>query len=200
MFRVTMLLITSLLITLPARGQQVPKGFVSFLNAPIEAMCTVPQARQVTRAKTLSMSALRNGVYLSSQAFNLHGISAETQKSMGIFLHEPIAFGDIDGDGKKDAAVVLRTWAGSTGVFRDVALMRNVHGTPKPLATITFGDRDVVNAIDIHNNIISIDATVHQGQDGGCCPSLRVRRNFQWCGERLAFVGESGVINSSSGK
>lgn len=127
-------------------------------------------------------------------------MSVEQRNSMGIFLHEPIAFGDIDGDGKKDAAVVLRTWGGGTGFSRDVALVRNVQGAPKPLATITFRDRDIVNAIEIRDNIILVDATVHQMGDGGCCPSLHVRRDFQWCAGRLVLVGESGVINSSSGK
>ncbi|UCC76247.1 MAG: hypothetical protein JSW37_12135, partial [Anaerolineales bacterium] len=51
------------------------------------------------------------------------------------------AFGDLNGDGVDDAAVVLATSAGGSGTFISLEAVVNEQGTPKHVASAQLGDR-----------------------------------------------------------
>jgi hypothetical protein len=110
-----------------------------------------------------------------------------------------IAFGDLDNDGKEDAAVILSTSGGGSGSFRSLVIMLNRNGKPWYLTEKSLGDRVVVNAITIESGIITLDMIVHAPGDGLCCPSLEKISNFRLFNNQLledGTVQEQACIDS----
>lgn len=91
---------------------------------------------------------------------------------------ETAAFGDMNADGAEDAVVALVTSTGGTGRFVEFALVLNVDGLPQYVTSATIDDRALVHAMSIVDGILTADLTVHDADDGGCCPSLDVTWQF----------------------
>jgi hypothetical protein len=103
-----------------------------------------------------------------------------------ITLVEPVAFGDVDGDGVEDGIVILSARYGGTGAFKYVAVVLNHDGQLYNVASAFLGDRTVVNAIDIlPSGEIRVDAIVHGPEDPLCCPTQPQVLRFQLVGEEL---------------
>lgn len=100
-----------------------------------------------------------------------------------------VIFGDLNGDGAQDAAVILAENYGGTGVFVSVAAVINENGQPRHAASYAIDDRPAVNAFSILDGDIFLDAVVHGPNDPGCCPDLAVTRTFRLAGNQLMLVG-----------
>jgi len=87
-------------------------------------------------------------------------------------LDEKIAFGDLNNDGKEDAAVIVYSSGGGSGGFRDLAVVINESGKPSGLTSKFLGDRVMINSITIQSGVITLDMVVHGPEDGLCCPSV----------------------------
>lgn len=85
---------------------------------------------------------------------------------------DKIAFGNLNGDGKKDAVVALTATGGGSGDFRELAVMLNEDEKPIYLTSIALGDRVIINSINIQSGTITLDMVVHGPNDGMCCPTL----------------------------
>ena len=59
----------------------------------------------------------------------------------GLFRVAPPVYGDVDGDGADDAAVVTELRTGGTGAFTAIAVFHLMHGAPAVLGWISGGDR-----------------------------------------------------------
>jgi hypothetical protein len=86
-------------------------------------------------------------------------------------LDERFVTGDLNADGAEDAVAFLRTQNGGTGHFVELAAMLNQTGTPYNIATVSLGDRVVVESVQITNGIIILAMRVQGPNDGMCCPS-----------------------------
>jgi hypothetical protein len=84
-----------------------------------------------------------------------------------------ITFGDLNGDRKEDAAVIVRSTGGGSGVFYELAIMINKDGKPIYLTSKFLGDRIIINSLVIESGIITLDMTVHGPGDALCCPTLK---------------------------
>ena len=93
--------------------------------------------------------------------------------------------GDLDGDGKEDAAVLLVTSAGGSGTFRHLAAVINRDGVPENTATELLGDRVKVVKISIQEGLIVVDLLTHGREAPMAEPSLKVRSVFQLEGKEL---------------
>ncbi|HEX9721874.1 MAG TPA: hypothetical protein VGA53_01275 [Candidatus Paceibacterota bacterium] len=94
--------------------------------------------------------------------------------------NEKIAIGDLNFDGKSDAAVVLATNYGGSGNFRELAVVLSQDGTFKHVASVDIGDRVIVNEISIQSSRILLDMVVHGPEDGACCPTQAVLKIFRF--------------------
>jgi hypothetical protein len=101
-------------------------------------------------------------------------------------LHpEVYAFGDLNGDGVDDAAVILIESSGGSGNFRYLAAVINQGGAPVNVATQFVGDREQVQAIRIDGNEITLEMVAHGPDDPMCCPTQEVTKVYQLQDDQL---------------
>jgi len=136
----------------------------------------------------LTLNQLRNGSYTSLDwgEFQLtDGVFYRTpptaQESRDAYttrMLDPVFYGDINGDGVEDAVVFLVTQSGGTGNFVEMAAVLNLNGQPENVATLSLGDRVVVEAGSVLDGVIHLQMRVHGPNDGMCCPSQAEEWSF----------------------
>lgn len=82
---------------------------------------------------------------------------ANSSSVMTTKLLDGTAYADVDGDGKKDAVVLLRNEAGGTGIFYYVAFVSSKEDSPKISKAVFLGDRIRIHEITIHTNLVMVD-------------------------------------------
>jgi predicted small lipoprotein YifL len=87
------------------------------------------------------------------------------------------AFGDLNGDGVDDAAVVLATSGGGSGTFISLEAVLNEEGRPKHVASASLGDRAQIKSVAIESGEITVDMVTHGPEDPMCCPGGRYTRS-----------------------
>jgi hypothetical protein len=98
---------------------------------------------------------------------------------LSVGMAEPIGFGDLNGDGLADAAVVLGENTGGSGVFESLVVVLNQAGAPKQGPSVQIGDRVQVKTISIQAGQITLDEIVPGPQDPMCCPTQPVTETFR---------------------
>jgi hypothetical protein len=114
-------------------------------------------------------ATLTDGVYQSGSGDNI----------IDVRLLDPIAFGDLNGDGAEDAAVLISENSGGTGVFISLIAMLNQGGAPLQSASAYIDDRAQTNGLSIDGGAISVDAVIHGPADPMCCPSFPVVETYR---------------------
>jgi basic membrane protein A and related proteins len=121
----------------------------------------------------LDATALANATYPAEFATNgmadlVAGVYEEeipdSASKITIQMSPIFDFGDLDGDGVQDAAVVLIAETGGSGVFYTLYAVMDRNGLPYPVASVPLGDRIKLNDVDIQNGEIVVDL-VTQGPD-----------------------------------
>lgn len=83
-----------------------------------------------------------------------------------------IAFGDLNGNGKNEAAAVIENYSGGTGRWRFLVLFKEGHLKKlKGIDSVDLGDRVIVKNIFIKDKTISLHLIVHGPEDAMCCPT-----------------------------
>jgi hypothetical protein len=82
------------------------------------------------------------------------------------------AFGDINGDGLGDAAVLVALNTGGTGQFMYLTAVLNDHGKPKCVAWESVGDRSICNSLKITDQKIICDMMTHGPDDSAIEPTV----------------------------
>lgn len=123
---------------------------------------------------------LTDGLYLRPPANPGESSSAYTTR-----LLDPVASGDLNNDGIGDAAVFLATQNGGTGHFVELAAVLSVDGLPQNVATISLGDRVVIESAKIAAGTITIDIRTHSPTDPLCCPSQLETWKYRLEGDQL---------------
>jgi hypothetical protein len=98
-------------------------------------------------------------------------------RPMVIFI-EPTAFGDLDGDGVADAAVLLVENSGGSGAFIYLAAVLNQDGEPNNQTTALLGDRVQVESLKIETGQIQIEMLTHGPDDPLCCPTQETAASY----------------------
>jgi heat shock protein HslJ len=107
-----------------------------------------------------------------------------------VTLIEPVAFGDLDGDGVDEAVVILATNPGGSGTFISLEAMGNDDGTPVHLASYQLGDRVRAESLAIQDGQIVLEMVTHGPDDPMCCPTQKVTLTYRFDGEQLIKVSE----------
>jgi hypothetical protein len=102
-----------------------------------------------------------------------------------ITMSHKMAFGDLNGDGVEDAAVVLISDPGGSGTFYDLVAVVNSKGKPTYAASVFLGDRVKVKDVRIRSGNIVVKMVIHQRTDPKCCPSLKVEQEYLLQGDAL---------------
>ncbi|MBI5303424.1 MAG: PD40 domain-containing protein [Chloroflexi bacterium] len=176
-----------------------PKPLASPTALPTFAPTATPLPPTITPTATptpvpLSLNVLKNAEYPSEYPANkkaklVDGAyeekQAKTNAKTTMKMLDVFATGDLNGDGVPDAAVVIATNTGGTGVFHDLYAVVNERGTPKPVASFALGDRVQLKAAAIQGSEVALDLIVHGPKDPLCCPTLAATRSYRLQGDQI---------------
>ena len=178
--------------------------FVGTNPAPQPAPVTetpVPTAQPPTALPALTLEQLKNAevkitgttgaqmrtVKLTDGEF-ISGNDPASTDYVSVHIGQQVAYGDLNGDGLQDAAIIIGENYGGTGDFVSVVAMFNQGGQPVFTASAGVDDRPIVNTLAIENGEILLDAIVHGPNDPGCCPAQPVTESFRLWGGRLVLT------------
>jgi hypothetical protein len=182
--------------TTPAPGVTVQPG-ITLQPGQTIIPPTVQVETQAPAATVAPLTAdiLRNGTYLlpeSKETVTLADGKYDRAASNEDILHaaivEPIAFGDLDGDGVEDAAVLISENMGGTGFFVSLLVMLNQGGAPVQSAAYFLEDRPQINNLTITGGRIAVDAVIHGPADPMCCPNFPAVETFRYRNGSLFLV------------
>jgi hypothetical protein len=155
--------------------------------APVTATLTLDQLKNHAYALEQApggKAALVNGKFEAA-------IGAGATQTVTVTLTESVAIGDLNGDGAADAAVVLATSTGGTGVFKSLHVAVNNGGKPSDAAFAFLGDRVQIKSLAIHADTagaILVDMLTHGPKDPQCCPTMAVVQTYKLQGNTLVLL------------
>jgi heat shock protein HslJ len=91
-------------------------------------------------------------------------------------LDQLIVQGDVNGDGKADAIVLLDDQARGSGHFVWVAAVLDALGKPTPSEALMLGDRIGVKSVKIDNGQVVADIVGQGTGDTACCGTWNIRK------------------------
>jgi uncharacterized membrane protein/heat shock protein HslJ len=149
-------------------------------------------------SRTLTINDLKNAEYQSEFTANgrvklTNGIYREkivpnSATELIITLSDKVAYGDLNGDGDIDDAVILITNPGGSGTFRHLAIVTNQNGRPKHVASHLLGDRVKIKSLSVRTGEIAVEMITHGPNDPMCCPALEVTQNYLLQDDKLVKV------------
>jgi hypothetical protein len=147
----------------------------------------------------LTIESLRNteyySLFLNKKIKLTNGIYSEPPPEPEMASHceveiykDKIALGDLNNDGKDDAAVILDSTCGGSGLFRELAIVINRNGKPYYLTSKNLGDRVIINSVGIQKGEIILDMILHGPNDAMCCPSLHKIFKYKVIGNQILEI------------
>jgi hypothetical protein len=177
-------------------------GAVGYLAKNKEAQKTAIKKSVDIIDKDLTVESLKNAKYnsifwknetikLKDGSYTREHPDSVSVGHLGIF-DDKILFGDLNGDGEKDAVIILDSSFGGTGHFYELAVVVNKNGEPLQIASEDLGDRSIINSLEINDGKIIIDIIIHGPGDGGCCPTLRKIFEYELQNDKLIKTMDYG--------
>ena len=131
--------------------------------------------------------ALNNGKYESGSGENYESLQ----------LLDTAGFGDLNGDGSADAAVLLAENTGGSGVFVYlVALVKQVDGYSQS-TPLLIDDRPQIDSLTIENNHIRLEGKIHGMADAMANPTMQVVAEYQLTQSKLTLTNLVSTISSA---
>jgi CHAT domain-containing protein len=149
-------------------------GFLLVGEADISQIPIKSRENQSSGTKELTIEQLKNAEYYSYDP--AHKVKLNTGEFFSkyengaiggesIWLGETIIREDLNGDGARDAVVVINENSGGSGVFMDLAIVINDNGKPVHVDSYGLGDRVSISDVKIQpNGRIEFTVTERWGQ------------------------------------
>lgn len=194
----------------PSAGTQSPPQPAPVTETSVPATAALATDLPVTSA--LSIEQLKNAevkitgvlgteptrtIRLTDGAFEASSDPASADY-VRVNMGQQVAYGDLNGDGTQDAAIIIGEGYGGTGNFVSVVAMLNQGGQPVFAASIGVDDRPKVNSLAIQNGEILLDAVTHGPNDPLCCPAQPVTQSFRLWDERLVLTRHTSKTPSGA--
>lgn len=155
--------------------------------------------RERDEEEELTLEALKNAKYYCKACAGWvelqDGYYLEEKEESGmLFRHETwlsediVVYGDLDNDGKEDAAVIIVSNFGGSGVFVELVVMINDKGNPLYLDSEILGDRVIINSIVIESSEIILALIILGPDDPMCCPTLEKIAKYKVSGNKLIEI------------
>ena len=112
-------------------------------------------------------------------------VEAGASRPTVMFVDQFVAYGDLNGDGVGDAAVILAENSGGSGVFVYLVAVINQDGTPVNVATQLLGDRVDLKSVIIKDGEIVVNMITQGPDDPFCCPTMEVTQSYRLEGDQL---------------
>ena len=149
----------------------------------------------------LTLDMLKNGTYhtpvYDRTVTLVNGSYSEGSGTANAFAVQMLgvyAFGDLNGDGQADAAIILSENGGGSGQFESVIAVTNQGGKPRQQSQAQLGDRVLVKSADISSGVIHLDMVVQGPNDPMCCPSLPQKQNYWLIDNKLWLMRLNSTI------
>jgi len=146
--------------------------------------------RQELENATYQSGYAEDGTVTLSYGEYFSAISEGAASNLYVIMTNHTAFGDLDGDGEDEAALILVTSTGGSGGFVDLVVMDKQAGELLHLATAHLGDRVIINSLTVADGVIVVDMLTQGPEDGLCCPTQRVVPRYQLQGSELILLEE----------
>jgi len=160
---VILLLITSLFPNLdcssPNRESSVQKNMIS---ATLTDSAIANATYYLPLGLGVDTITLVNGSW--EGAFHLDPDDSDDVEHNSLKLYD-VVYGDLRGNGKVDAAVVLGHWTGGSGVWISLNAVTDSNNHPTQLALTYLGDRTTIDSIWIDSSIIKVAAHDYPDDD-----------------------------------
>jgi hypothetical protein len=164
-------------------------GYRTWINGPngLESRLDTERLPWEQGTSNLTMEQLKNADYqIEKQSVQLDGGKASLQPSGSAqLLDRWTDFGDLDGDGKPDAAVVLVTQPGGSGSFYYLVAMLDRDGSPVQGAIILLGDRVRFQSLAVEDGQIRVTMLTQGPHDPMANPTLLIERSYRMSGSEL---------------
>jgi len=112
---------------------------------------------------------------------------------VSVSMTDFIARGDLNGDGENEAVAVVSENYGGSGSFVFLVVYQVANEKPAFLTSIFLDDRPMVNALEVENGEIFVDAVIHNVDDPMCCPTLATKRHYLLNGFNLTLTDFSSL-------
>ncbi len=172
---------------------------------PEETAAPEAEAPTNTPAPLLAWEQLKNAAYtlpvemggpedgripLENGEFSV--AAAPGSAGMNRFLLYPgVAYGDLDGDGREDALVILINNSAGSGSFYHLIPVRNNDGQPQPLNAAFIGDRVIIEQLRAAGGQAQLLFRAYRPEEPfGSTPTLQTNRRYILQGDTLKLLSE----------
>lgn len=152
---------------------------------PTEAPTVVPPVTlDLFKNMIILAPEIQKNVQLVDGKFTENLADGSTQL---VFLDEHAAFGDINGDGIDDVALLIVESTGGTGSFVSLTAMISTNGGYVQTNSISIDDRPIIHSLDIGNGEIVLNANVHGINDPMVDPTVNMTKSFRLFNDQLSL-------------
>ena len=101
-----------------------------------------------------------------------------------------VAFGDLDGDRLEDAAAIIQSWIGGSGIHFELVAILQEDGAFVSIPALYLGNRIDISEIGIASNIITLKINCQSAEFGVCSPATAGEFRFRIKDNTLEWLRE----------
>jgi hypothetical protein len=169
-------ILLTIILTVASASAQVDINKIDFQNFTYQPYCAGEDTRKVT---------VKGGEYSEEK-------QADGYTDRFYFKVFDFTYGDLNGDGKKEAIILTVCNTGGTGNFTEGFIYTMKAGKPVLVTRIEGGDRAYggLRSATVENGLLTIDQNDPGAEGGACCPEYAVKTAYKLTGNKLVESGK----------